>query len=78
MLSDRHQPRKTKARWSNNFGHQPQNSQSPNLAKDDWPVKYRAPFGALTKLREALPETYDEYKERKAREPTVASPHDAL
>lgn len=35
-----------------------------NLAKDKWPVKYRAPFEALAKLREALPETYDEFKKR--------------
>jgi hypothetical protein len=37
-----------------------------NLTKDDWPVKYRAPFGALIKLREALPKTYEEFKVRKA------------
>lgn len=37
-----------------------------NLAKDDWPVKYRAPFEGLTKLCEALPETYEEHKARNA------------
>jgi len=37
-----------------------------NLAKDDWPVKYRAPFEGLTNLREALPETYEEFKSRAA------------
>lgn len=40
-----------------------------NLAKDDWPVKYRAPFAGLTQLREALPETYEEFKERTASPP---------
>jgi hypothetical protein len=32
------------------------------LAEDEWPLKYRAPYGPLTKLREALPETYEEFK----------------
>lgn len=45
-----------------------------NLAKDDWPVKYRAPFGALIKLREALPETYDEFKARNADASAILSP----
>ncbi len=38
-----------------------------NLANDDWPVKYRAPFGALAKLRAALPETYEEFRTPRAR-----------
>lgn len=32
---------------------------------EPWPIKYRAPYEAITKLREALPETYDEFKARK-------------
>ncbi len=42
-----------------------------NIKNDDWPVKYRAPFGSLTKLRQALPETYDEFKVRAKASSTV-------
>lgn len=35
-----------------------------NLEAKSPPFKYGAPFGALTKLRESLPETYDEFKAR--------------
>lgn len=36
-----------------------------NLQEKSSPFRYGAPFGALTKLREALPQTYEEFKASK-------------